>query len=146
MLFRSRMVLPHMLLAGRGHIVTISSVAGKFGPAYAAAYAASKAGQIAFTQSLRAEYHASGISASVICPGCTRDAGMYERMRTETGFRFPFHLGWTTSMAVARAVVRAIRRDQPEVVLNTLPLQPLLALSQLFPDRKSTRLNSSHRT
>ncbi len=142
----TRMVVPHMLLAGCGHVVTIASIAGKFGPAYAAAYAASKAGQIAFTQSLRAEYLASGISASVICPGSTRDAGLYERMRTETGFRFPFHLGWTTSTSVACAVVRAIRRDLPEVVLNTLPLRSLFALSQLFP-RFGTwlfRLGSRH--
>jgi short-subunit dehydrogenase len=142
----TRVVIPHMLLAGRGHVVSIASVAGKFGPAYATAYAASKAGQIAFTQSLRAEYLASGISASVICPGSTRDAGLYEQMRTETGFNFPFHLGWTTSTSVAHAVVRAIRRDLPEVVLNTLPLRPLLALGQLFPRFASWlfRIGSRH--
>lgn len=129
----TRMVIPHMLLAGRGHVVNVASVAGKIGPAYAAAYAASKAGQIAFTQALRAEYLPSGISASVICPGSTRDTGLYERMQKETKFRFPLHLGWATSQSVGRAVVRAIRRDLPEVVVNTLPLRPVFVLSQLFP-------------
>ncbi len=129
----TRMVIPHMLLAGRGHIVNVASVAGKFGPAFAAAYAASKAGQIAFTQSLRGEYFQSGISASVICPGSTRDAGLYERAQKEMTFGFVRHLGWTTSQSVSQAVVRAIRRDLPEVIVNTLPLRPVFALCQLFP-------------
>src|SRR5215469_11827143 len=50
----SRLVLPEMLSRKRGHIVNISSLAGKAGPAFQEPYAATKAGLIAFTASLRA--------------------------------------------------------------------------------------------
>ncbi len=49
-------VLPGMLERGRGHVVFVSSVAGKIGPAYNEPYAATKAGLVGLTQSLRAEY------------------------------------------------------------------------------------------
>jgi short-subunit dehydrogenase len=49
-------VVPGMLERGRGHVVFIASVAGKLGPAYQEPYAATKAGLIGRTQSLRAEY------------------------------------------------------------------------------------------
>ncbi len=47
---------PGMLERGRGHVVFISSMAGKIGPAFSEPYAATKAGLIGLTQSLRAEY------------------------------------------------------------------------------------------
>jgi len=132
-LLLTRMVLPHMLRAKRGHVVNVSSTAGKQGPAYGAAYAASKAGLIAFTQSLRGEYRGTGISASVLCPGFTHDGGIYDRIRRETGRDTPALMGSTSAEAVARAAVRAIRRDLPEVIVNRPPMRPLFALAELFP-------------
>jgi short-subunit dehydrogenase len=40
----TRLVLPYMFNAHRGHIVNVASIAGKGGPPFGAAYAASKAG------------------------------------------------------------------------------------------------------
>lgn len=129
----TRLVLPHMLRSGRGHIVNMSSTAGKHGPAFGAAYGASKAALIAFTQSLRGECYGTGISASVICPGFTDDGGIYERMKQTLGRGTPPQMGGTTGTAVARAVVRAIRTDAPEVILNVPPMRPVFVLAALFP-------------
>ncbi len=129
----TRIVLPHMVRQKRGHIVNMASTAGKHGPAYGAAYGASKAGLIAFTQSLRGEYHGTGISASAICPGFTHAGGIYDRIREETGHDTPPLIGSTSAEAVARAVVRAIRRDQPEVIVNNPPMRPLFAFAEMFP-------------
>jgi short-subunit dehydrogenase len=128
-----RLVLPSMLDNGGGHIVNMSSTAGKCGPAYGAVYGATKAGLIAFTQALRAEYHGSGVSASVVCPGFTDEGGIYERMKQATGRGTPLWMGRTSAGAVARAVVRAIRRDRPEVLVNVPPMRPMFVLAEMFP-------------
>jgi short-subunit dehydrogenase len=128
----SRLVLPEMLRRGCGHIVNISSLAGKSGPAFQEAYAATKAGLIAFTSSLRATYRGTGVSASVVTPGFV-EAGIYTRLKECCGSGAPALLGTSRPEAVARAVVRAIERDLPEVIVNSLPVRPILALSALFP-------------
>lgn len=53
----------------QGVIVTISSIIGLGGNAGQSAYAASKAGMIAFTRSVAKEYAKRGLRANVIAPG-----------------------------------------------------------------------------
>ena len=132
-LLLTRYVIPHMRQAGRGHIVNMASIAGKQGPAFAAAYGASKAGLIAFTQSLRSEYHGTGISASAICPGFAADGGVYEELRKRSGKSAPWYVGSTTSEAVARAAVKAIKWNKPETIINVPALRPLFTLCAVFP-------------
>lgn len=129
----ARLVLPGMLERGRGHIVNLSSVAGKFGPPCDEVYAATKAGLIGFSESLRAEYRGRGVSASAICPGYVEEAGMYADGLEATGIPAPRWVGRTTPDAVARAVVVAIKRDRPEIIVNSPPVRPLSVLSELSP-------------
>ena len=88
----TRAVLPEMLRQGRGHIVNMSSLAGKFGPGFQEAYNVSKAGVTAFTYSLRGTYRGTGVSASVVCPGFV-EAGIYARIKTSIGRPAPGLLG-----------------------------------------------------
>jgi short-subunit dehydrogenase len=125
-------VLPGMLERGRGHVVFISSLAGKVGPAYNEPYAATKAGLIGLTQSLRGEYRNAPVGFSVVCPGFTAGDGMYQRM-TEEGVKSNPLLGETTLDKVAGAVVKAVRRDRPDLIESGSPIRPLLAMTQLFP-------------
>lgn len=126
------MVLPGMLARRRGHIVNVSSLAGKAGPPCFEPYAATKAGLIAFTESLRAEYRGTGVSASVICPGFVT-TGIYEQLRKETHIDGPKVLGPSSPELVARAVVRAIRKDIPEIIVNPGPTRLLTTLAELSP-------------
>jgi NAD(P)-dependent dehydrogenase (short-subunit alcohol dehydrogenase family) len=128
----TRLVLPGMLERGCGHIVNMASLAGKAGPAFQEPYAASKAGLIAFTASLRATYRGTGVSASVICPGFV-EAGIYANLKAATGFSAPPLLGTSPPGAVVRAVLRAITHDLPEVIVNPLPVKPLFATALLCP-------------
>jgi short-subunit dehydrogenase len=124
--------VPGMLARGRGHVVFISSLAGKIGPAYSEPYAATKAGLIGLTQSLRAEYLQAPVGFSVICPGFVAGEGMYQRM-VELGARSNRMLGTTTTEKVANKVVDAIRRDRAEVVESGAPVRPMLAFAQIAP-------------
>ena len=125
-------VLPGMLERGRGHIVFLASLAGKVGPAYEAPYAATKAGLIGLTQSLRAEHLKAPVGFSVICPGFVAGEGMYQRMVDE-GIESNRLMGSTTIEKVAESVVKAIREDRPQVVETGNPVRPLLALGEVAP-------------
>jgi short-subunit dehydrogenase len=129
----TRVVLPMMLAQRRGHIVNIASVAGTTGIAYEEAYCATKAGLIMFTSALRASYKEQGVSASVICPGFIKQAGMFQRVVESTHVRVPLLLGASAPQKVALAVLRAIKRDVPEVIVNPTPLKPFLVLQALSP-------------
>jgi len=128
----ARAALPGMLERRRGHIVFISSVSGKFGTAYEAPYAATKAALVALTHSLRAEYLNAPVGFSAVCPGFVAGDGMYQRM-VEGGFRSNLLLGHTKIEKVAERVVVAIRDDRPELIESGRPLRPLLALGQIAP-------------
>jgi short-subunit dehydrogenase len=125
-------VLPGMLERRCGHIVNLSSLAGKSGAAFQEPYAATKAGLTAFTFSLRSTYRGTGVSASSVCPGFV-EAGIYTRLKQQTGRSAPRLLGAVRPEQVAAAMLRAIRRDVPEIILNRYPVRPLLALMALSP-------------
>jgi len=125
-------VVPGMVERGRGHVVFISSVAGKVGTAYNQPYCATKGALVKLTQSLRAEYLHSPVGFSVVCPGFVAGDGMYQRM-ADDGFASNRLMGTTTIERIADRVVDAIRRDRPEVVDSGTPLRPILALAELAP-------------
>ena len=110
-----RQVVPGMLGRGRGHIVNVASLAGKAPTPYNTVYAATKHGLIGFTYSMRAELHGTGVSASAVCPAFVAEAGFVTAYTEPNVSR---SLGTETSpRRVARAVVRAIERDKPDVVV-----------------------------
>jgi len=62
-------VLP-MLRAGRGRIVNMSSVSGRFASPYLGPYAASKFALEALSDALRVELRHSGVRVALVEPGC----------------------------------------------------------------------------
>lgn len=65
----TRAVLPHMRQAGRGHVITISSVGSRMGRVADGAYCASKAAVEIMMEALRYEVMRFGIQVAVVCPG-----------------------------------------------------------------------------
>ena len=107
----------HMVRRGEGQIVNVASGAAYIMSRDMAAYCASKAGVVALSRCLRAEWASAGVGVSVVCPGvintpigsATRMFGtLAERQeRIVRAFRFGHPPG-----LVAKAIVRAAERNQ----------------------------------
>jgi short-subunit dehydrogenase len=100
--------LPRFLAAGRGHLVSVASVASYFGLPHHAAYCGSKAAMRVHCQSLRVSLRSTGIAVSTICPGFV-DSELTDRFRGSMPFK------WPTDRA-ARRIRRALERREAEVV------------------------------
>jgi 2-hydroxycyclohexanecarboxyl-CoA dehydrogenase len=75
-------VLPHMIEAGHGSIVSLASEAGRSGSSGEAVYSGAKAAIIAFTRAVAREVARYGIRANVVLPGLT-DTPLLQRMIDE---------------------------------------------------------------
>lgn len=118
--------LPAMRERDEGHIVFISSLAGKAIPSHSSLYSASKAGLRAFGLGLRDDLSDTGIGVSVVLPGFVRSAGMF----ASSGAKPPPGLGTAAPADVGRAVADAIEKDRGEV--DVAPLQQRLLTSFAF--------------
>ncbi len=128
----TRAVVPSMLARRQGHVVNISSGAGKLGPPFMASYAASKFGLVGFTQSLCTEYRSSGVGFSAVCPAFVTGVGMYSRWE-EAGIRAGKLAGTCTPEQVVKATLRCITKDRPEATINTPPVRPLIVVGSIAP-------------
>jgi 3-oxoacyl-[acyl-carrier protein] reductase len=71
----SRAAIPHLLAAGGGRIVNISSIAGLVPLRLQSAYVAAKAGVANLTRSMALEYGPRGILVNAVAPGSTLTRG-----------------------------------------------------------------------
>jgi len=116
-------VLPVMKKQGQGHIINISSMAGRAGVAGLAVYSASKAALNALTEGVAGEVRNDNIKVSVLAPGSTAtnfSSGMSKKpaRRTGTGVRL-------TAGEVAEAVVFLARQNE-NAFTSMLELRPLI--------------------
>ncbi|MCL2465083.1 MAG: 3-oxoacyl-ACP reductase FabG [Micrococcales bacterium] len=83
-LYTARAALPHMIAAGHGSIVNISSGWGLTGGPSAVAYCASKAAVVNLTRALAIDHGPQGIRVNCLCPGDT-DTDMLRREAAQLG-------------------------------------------------------------
>jgi short-subunit dehydrogenase len=121
---------PAMIARGSGHLVFISSLAGKAATAGAPMYNSTKHALRGFASSLRIDLRSSGVGVSTIFPGFIRDAGMY----ADANVTLPRGVGTRSPQDVARAVVRAIVKDRGEIDVAPPGLRLGTALSGLAPE------------
>jgi short-subunit dehydrogenase len=116
MIQMTRLVLPSMLERRRGHVMHMSSLAGKTVVPFNTVYAATKHAMVGFSLSLRAELRGSGVEVSVACPGWVVSEGVFSHRVHQ---HVPRASGaGTTTEEVVEAVVRLIERNRPEAVVS----------------------------
>jgi short-subunit dehydrogenase len=127
----SRQLLPGMTSRGSGHIVVVSSLAGKAASPRASIYNATKFGLRGFALALREDLAGDGgaIGVSVVMPGFIRDAGMF----ADAGAKPPPGIGTATPAQVAAGVLKAIESNKAEVAVAPPQQRALAHFAHLFP-------------
>jgi short-subunit dehydrogenase len=121
---------PPMIARSNGHLLFMSSLAGKSATPGTAIYNATKFGLRGFATALRADLRPSGVGVSAIFPGFIRDAGMF----ADTGVDLPAGVGTSSPEDVARATVQAIERNRAEIDVAPIPMRVGAAFSGLAPE------------
>jgi NADP-dependent 3-hydroxy acid dehydrogenase YdfG len=119
-------VLPHMKLAGGGHVVNISSVAGKIITVGNGVYNVTKWGVNVFSEALRKEVYIDNIKVTVICPGVV-DTELLEKIanpEARANFQaFAATLDPLGADDIAAAVAYALTAP-PHASVNEIVLRP----------------------
>ena len=135
----TRAAVPH-LLAQRGHVVNIGSLASKSAARWVGAYPATKHAVAAYSQQLRLELGPEGLHVLLVCPGpiARDDPRLYaldgledvpERARRPgAGVK----VGLTPPEKLVKAILVACERRKPEVVMPA-KARLLFVLSQVWP-------------
>lgn len=133
----ARAVLPSMLAQKSGHIVVISSVAGKIGVPMRSGYSASKFALHGFFEALRAEEERNGVHVTMVCPGYIRTQISLSALRGDGRRHAKMDSELAQGMPVeecARQILRGVARKEKEIVVAAPREKTLVYLKRLFPD------------
>jgi all-trans-retinol dehydrogenase (NAD+) len=108
--------VPGMARRGSGHVVNVSSTAGKVGVANLGGYCASKFAVIGLTDAARAETAGTGVRFTIVNPGYIR-TGMFDGSKPSIVTR------WLEPQDVADAVVKALKRGDAEVCVPSFTVR-----------------------
>ena len=104
----TRLLVPGMIVRGRGRVVFVSSIAGATGVRGEAVYSATKAGLGSFAESLAYELDGHDVRVSVIVPGVI-DTPFFDRRGHPYGRKRP---GPQPPERVARAIVSGLEHNR----------------------------------
>lgn len=126
----SQAVLPVMRRQGAGHVINVSSIAGRRATPWRSAYSATKFALGGLSESLRQELRDSGIHVSLVYPVVVpTEFQTVELRKMSPRLSGPMQ----TPETVARAIVRCIQRPQVAVYPYRLAY-PLAILSTAAPE------------
>jgi short-subunit dehydrogenase len=105
-----RLVMPHMIERGRGHVVNVASMAGKLVVPGMAVYNASKFAAVGLSAAVRHEYRDTGVSVSAVLPSAVRT-------RLASGVRLGRGLPTVEPESVAAAIVSSVANRRAEITV-----------------------------
>jgi len=124
-LYCTHAALPLMRAQGSGHVVNVSSVAGRIPRAGSGVYSLTKFGVGAFSEALRQEVTSAGIRVTLVEPGAVATELRLQN-RPEIRELIEQRLGGTTPMAaedIANAILYALGQP-PHVSVNEVLVRP----------------------
>jgi len=132
----TKLLLPQMIANGGGTIAVTTSISGRFGFPLRSAYSSSKHALYGFFETIQAEYYDKNIRVVIVCPGrvqtnisfyaLEQDGKQHSKM--DKG-----QAGGTTTEAAAKKIVRAIKRQKPEVLVGGKELL-MVYIKRFFPN------------
>lgn len=132
----TKLVLPRMLERQSGHIVTVSSVAGKVGTKLRSGYNGAKFGVIGFMDSLRAETYGKGVTVTSILPGFINTQVAHNSLTGDgsaLGHEDPDNAGGISAESCAAQSLQAIAKGKAEVVIGSGLSKLAPFLQRFFP-------------
>lgn len=135
----TQLLLPNMISEGGGHIVAISSVAGRAGVPLRTAYCAAKHGLIGYMDALRAETQTRhNIHVTNILPGSIRTDVSRNALTKDGSRRNKSDAAIDNGMEpseCARQIVEAVASQVPELIIADGPELMLTQLRQSDPEK-----------
>lgn len=131
----TKAVLPHMQKRKAGHIVVISSIAGKFGFFLRSAYSASKHALHGFYESMRLEEEKNNLLVTLVCPGRVRTAISMNALDIDGQAHEALDAGQAegiTAEACAQAILTGIEKGKLEILVGGKELKAV-KVKRLFP-------------
>lgn len=114
-------VLPHMLKNKNGHIIVISSIAGKFGFYLRSSYSAAKHALHGFYESLRLENYKNNINILIVCPGKIKTSISLNAV-TESGAKHnqmdESHVNSMSAQECVLEIIEAIKTNKEELLVG----------------------------
>ena len=117
----TKAVLPHMIKQQSGHIVTVSSIVGKFGFPLRSAYSATKHALHGFYETLRFEHQKDNINVTIIIPGRIKtnvSINALNKNGKQHGEMDPGQNEGMSAEECSRQMIKAIRKNKKEVLIG----------------------------
>lgn len=130
----SKAVLPYMLRNKGGHIVVVSSIAGKFGFYLRSSYSAAKHALHGYFESLRLETEKKGIKILMVCPGKVK-TNISLNASTEKGAHGKMDESHENAMSAeecAKQIIIGITNNSEEILIGGRELKAV-TLRRFFP-------------
>jgi short-subunit dehydrogenase len=105
-----RLVMPHMIQRGSGHVVNVASMAGKLAVPGMAVYNASKFAAVGLSAAVREEYRDTGVSVTAVLPSAVRT-------RLASGVQLGHGMPTVDPEGVARAIVGSVDSRRAEITV-----------------------------
>lgn len=134
----TKAVLPQMLERKSGHIVAISSVAGKIGAPMRSAYCGAKHAVVGFMDVLRAETYAEGLKVLVVTPGSVKtniSINALEGDGKKHNVTDPLIENGIAVEVCVEKILKGIKKDTKELLIADTRTSMAVYLRRFFPNR-----------